>query len=141
MRKSALLEKTILLVEDEKEVREIIQLILRSRGVEVISASSPDEALQIVSSRLEPIDLVISDIVMPGMSGPELMRQLGRTRSETPVLYMSGYSERDFEPLGGGGRIAFLGKPFLPDELVERAESLIGGENAAGGMQDVQDVI
>lgn len=125
MKESALRRKTILLVEDENEVREIIQLILRSRGVEVVAASSPDEAIELATSRDGAIDLIISDIVMPGMSGPALVRKLGDLRPGVPVLYMSGYAERDFGPLCTADNIAFLSKPFLPDELVERAETLV----------------
>lgn len=132
MKETALRRKTILLVEDEKEVREIIQLILRSRGVEVVSASSPDEAIEIAASLGAPLDLIISDIVMPGMSGPALVQKLGDLQPGVPVLYMSGYAERDFEPLCTADHIAFLSKPFLPDELVERAETLVAGP-AAGG--------
>ncbi len=132
MKESALRRKTVLLVEDENEVREIIQLILRSRGVEVVSASSPDEAIKLAESRNGAIDLIISDIVMPGMNGPTLVRKLGYLQPGVPVLYMSGYPERDFEQLCAADNVGFLSKPFLPDELVEQAETLVAGAVAQG---------
>ncbi|HUX14728.1 MAG TPA: response regulator [Spirochaetia bacterium] len=130
MKNTTLSEKTILLVEDEEEVREIVGLILRSQGARLVSARSAEEAILLANRCSAPIDLIISDMIMPGMNGPELVGRLSESHPDAPVLYISGYPETEFRNIEGRQRVRFLGKPFLPDELIYNAKELIHGETS-----------
>jgi len=85
--------ETILLAEDNESLREVIGEYLTSRGYEVLLAKDGTEALQIAETRKEPIHLLLSDIVMPRMRGPELVRRLSRIHAEAKAMYMSGYAD------------------------------------------------
>ncbi len=135
MKDTTLSEKTILLVEDEEEVREIVGLILRTQGVRLVSARSAEEAIRFASQCEAPIDLIISDMIMPGMNGPELVTKLSESHPEAPVLYVSGYPETEFRSIEGDKRVRFLGKPFLPDELIQNARVLILGDAASAELE------
>ncbi len=114
----------ILLVEDSQALRELLQLTLTGCGYTVLDAESPHEALRIAESDKVRIDLVITDIVMSGMSGIELGRQLKRQRSDLKVLYMSGYhSEIGAEGLDPSQN--FMQKPFGPEALSLRVQQLL----------------
>ena len=117
---------TVLLVEDEPEVRLLTRRILEQGGYVVLAASSPREALSIAEGPAG-IDMTVTDVVMPGgMSGLEMGERLSRTRPGMPVLYMSGYAEDD--RLTGGSpdaSLPFLSKPFLPEELLRRVSELM----------------
>ncbi len=109
---------TILLVEDEEAVRELAQLILNSSGYDVLTARCGNEALDIVRDTNRNIDLLLSDVVMPDLSGSELARQVQQMRPGIRVLYMSGYT--DDQIVRGGVRTStnsFLQKPFTPSSL------------------------
>jgi two-component system cell cycle sensor histidine kinase/response regulator CckA len=109
--------ETILLVEDEAEVRAAARIILRRSGYQVIEASSAENAL-LLCEDIGNIDMLLSDVVMPQMSGPELVRQLVKLRPATKILCMSGYADDNIarhEVLDGD--IAFLQKPFTADSL------------------------
>jgi two-component system cell cycle sensor histidine kinase/response regulator CckA len=123
--------ETLLLVEDEEMVRQLVGRVLRELGYEVLEASSSAEALE-VSARLDrPIDLLVTDVVMPGMSGRELAEQLAQTRPETRVLFMSGYTEEAIVHHGVlGGESDFIGKPFTPQELAHKIRGVLAGELA-----------
>ncbi len=82
--------ETILLVDDESDVRDLARDILTAKGYRVLEAGGGEEAVRVVQSHGEPIDLLLTDVVMPGMSGPELAAQLRGQRPEMMVLYMSG---------------------------------------------------
>jgi hypothetical protein len=123
---AAPLTGTVLLVEDEHHLREAIERVLRRRGLTVLSADGAPAALQHVSRFHGRIDLVISDVVMPGMSGQALVEQIARQRSGIRVLFMSGYSNeavRRHGQLWPGSEL--LAKPFAPAELVARVERLL----------------
>lgn len=109
---------TILLVEDEDGVREAARRILARAGYTVIDASRPDAALRDVADRIGTIDLLLTDMVMPGMSGRELVKQLRALRPDLRVVYMTGYSDelaaRREEALEG----PILGKPFTREPLL-----------------------
>lgn len=107
---------TILLVEDEDPVRRLVASILRGEGYRVVEAESGAKALQAFSSQV--VDLVLSDIIMPGMSGRELAEALQSLQPALKVVFMSGYidDEAFVEGLGEGG-IPFLSKPFSPHDL------------------------
>jgi two-component system, cell cycle sensor histidine kinase and response regulator CckA len=113
----------ILLVEDEDGVRTIAAKLLGQRGYQVIAAADGEEALEILEDDTEGFDLVLSDVVMPGLDGPGLLKAarpfLGRAR----VVFMSGYAEQDFaKTLEDERSISFLPKPFTLAQLAERVK-------------------
>jgi DNA-binding response OmpR family regulator len=115
---------TILLAEDEELLRELGETILRHAGYTVISAHGRQELNRLVESYSGEIDLVLTDVVMPEISGQEVVR-LARTRwPHIRVIYMSGYSDDELAGLEAGS--AFLAKPFTPAELMEKVRALIG---------------
>jgi two-component system cell cycle sensor histidine kinase/response regulator CckA len=117
---------TILLVEDESDVRELARRVLENGGYQVIPVASAREAL-LVAEGSAAINAVVTDVVMPGgMSGVEMGERLSRTRPTLPVLYMSGYTD-DARIHGktASGRLPFLGKPFQPSELLARVQAMI----------------
>jgi CheY-like chemotaxis protein len=115
----------ILVVEDDPQVRGIASRILSTHGYRVLEAAGGEEALSVAAREPRPIDLMLSDIVMPGMSGAELAEQLRRAQPDVRVLHMSGYTS------GIGGpdlRVSFpelIEKPFSSAELLERVQSLL----------------
>jgi len=117
--------ETILLVEDEDEVRRLVRDVLSRQGYTVIEASDPDGALRLSEEFQRPIDLLLSDVVMPQMSGPELARRLAPRRPKMKVLFMSGYT--DDPALGEGGRNPLLRKPFAPQDLAHRLRQTLDG--------------
>jgi len=117
---------TILLVEDEDAVRNFGARALRSRGYTVIEAQSGVDALNQVEGKLDEIDLVISDVVMPEMDGPTLLRELRAMNPELKVIFVSGYAEEAFRKnLPDGEQFDFLPKPFGLKQLVEAVKTVI----------------
>jgi two-component system cell cycle sensor histidine kinase/response regulator CckA len=120
--------ETLLLVEDEASVRELLRELLETAGYSVLEASRPAEALQIVQSRPQPIQLLITDVVMPEMTGPELARRLAEMRPGLRMLFLSGYTEgvvADKGLLGDGAH--FLQKPFTGDALEAKVREVLDG--------------
>ncbi|MFN8062363.1 MAG: PAS domain S-box protein [Vicinamibacterales bacterium] len=118
--------ETILLVEDEESVRRVARLALRRRGFEVIEAANGFEAVAAASDGSTDIDLLISDVVMPDMSGPQLAATLRRARPELGVLFMSGYMEDAVLRHGVSSTgDAFIEKPFTPSELVRKVRDAL----------------
>jgi two-component system, cell cycle sensor histidine kinase and response regulator CckA len=117
---------TVLLVEDDKAVREFTAEALRGGGWTVLVASGPAEALAIAARESQRIDLLLTDVVMPGMSGGTLADKLTGLRPGLRVLFVSGYSEEDVMGRGGlaPGR-ALLEKPFTPSELRRSIRQLL----------------
>jgi PAS domain S-box-containing protein len=118
--------ETILLVEDEEIVRTLVRSVLQAQGYDVLEADHGDEAVRISGSHVGPIHLLLTDIVMPQISGKELAKLLCQLRPEMKVLYMSGYTDDAtihrgvMEP-----RLAFLRKPFAPDVLVSKVREIL----------------
>ncbi|MBI2502107.1 MAG: PAS domain S-box protein [Candidatus Latescibacteria bacterium] len=111
--------ETVLLVEDERALRELAVFILREAGYTVLEAGRGDEALQLSAAHQGPIHLVVTDMVMPGMSGRVLVERLVTSNPELKVLYMSGYSEEVVERQGAlGAGAVFLHKPFISSALL-----------------------
>jgi CheY-like chemotaxis protein len=105
--------ETILLVEDDPAVRGLARAMLVERGYTVLEAASGDEALAIGEARESPIDLLVTDVVMPKMTGPELARRLRSRRPALKTLYISGYSDEAIAGHGSpGSGITLLQKPF-----------------------------
>jgi CheY-like chemotaxis protein len=118
--------ETILLVEDDPAVRELTSEILDVFGYEVLTSSNGLEALEVSDGHDGPIHLLLSDIVMPGMSGPELRKRLRTRRPDTRVLYMSGYTDRErvyHGALDDGTPI--LSKPVTQERLTTRIRVLL----------------
>jgi two-component system, cell cycle sensor histidine kinase and response regulator CckA len=123
--------ETVLLVEDEASFREMLTEVLGANGYSVLAARNGSEALQIAAAHTGPIELMISDVIMPGMTGPRIVDLVAQTRRDLKVLYISGYSDEAVIQHGLiGPRRSFLSKPFTPELLLRRVrESLdAGGE-------------
>jgi hypothetical protein len=116
--------ETILLVEDEEAVREITRRILLRNGYTVVPARAAEEALRACASRERPIDLLLTDVVMPDMPGTELAERALATRPGLRVLYMSGYSASTTIP-PGNGKYGFVPKPFTPEQLLGSVQELL----------------
>ncbi len=119
--------ETILLVEDETIVRQLVAEILETSGYAVLQAGDGPSALELLRRHSDPVALLVTDVVMPGMSGPDVAGAVGSMRPGTRVLYMSGYTD---SAIGHHGvlepGIAFLQKPFSADDLTRKIRSLLG---------------
>ena len=120
--------ETILLVEDDDQVRTVARMILRRRGYHVIDLRSGPEALRYCQAHPEPIDLLVTDVVMPQMSGPELARQLAAVRPGLGVLFMSGYIDDSVVRHGlTEAEVDILQKPFTADSLARQVRRVLDG--------------
>lgn len=120
--------ETILLVEDSTGVRSLMRYALQQKGYSVLEAKHGREALEISGQHVGPIHLLLTDLVMPGLSGPQVVTQLESDRPDMRVLYMSGYSEDmwgDQRILDGEHRM--LQKPFPPDVLARTVREVLDG--------------
>jgi PAS domain S-box-containing protein len=118
--------ETILLVEDEEAVRKLVGGVLQARGYSVLDAPHGEAALAIAHQHRGSIHLLLTDVVMPGMGGPELARRLAPTGQELKVLFMSGYSDDAVARYGvPDPNFAFLQKPFTPDALASKVRALL----------------
>jgi len=115
--------ETVLVVEDHPVVREAVREILERAGFCVLEASNGAEARQVESCTSGAIHLLLSDVMMPGMSGPVLAQLLKQHRPEMRVMLMSGYPDGDMLLLNHGWH--FIEKPFLPSDLVKRVNELL----------------
>jgi two-component system cell cycle sensor histidine kinase/response regulator CckA len=123
---------TILLVEDEDGLRGLNARGLASRGYTVLEAGNGVEALEVLEARGGEIDLVVSDVVMPEMDGPTLLKEMRKLNPGLKIVFVSGYAEDAFEKnLPEGGQFAFLAKPFTLKQLaamVKETMSADGGQ-------------
>jgi CheY-like chemotaxis protein len=118
--------ETVLLVEDAKRVREVVREILEMSGYEVLEARHGAEALQISGRHHGSIRLMVTDVVMPEMSGRELAQRLAPLRPDMRVLYMSGYTDDAIVKHGVlDAGIAFIAKPFTPDALAAKVREVL----------------
>jgi two-component system cell cycle sensor histidine kinase/response regulator CckA len=119
-------DETLLLVEDETSLRTLTRNLLELCGYTVLEAESAHHAAEIGQQYSGTIHLLLTDVVMPGMNGPDLARQLAATRPEMKVLYMSGYTGQSFS--GAGALEAgshFLQKPFTRERLGEKIREVL----------------
>jgi PAS domain S-box-containing protein len=116
--------ETILLVEDQADVRKLALGMLRKHGYHVLEAPDGPSALDVAHRHTGPIHLLLTDVVMPGMTGHELAARLEATHPRMKVLYISGYSSDAFGPEGPPS--AYLGKPFAPHDLVAKVREVLG---------------
>jgi two-component system cell cycle sensor histidine kinase/response regulator CckA len=129
---SAHRSETILIVEDEDGVRELAALFMKSTGCKVLTARDGKEALAMVEHSSERIHVLVTDVVMPNMRGPELAKRLKALRSDIRIVYMSGYLEYK---TGSGEYLEdgfFLQKPFTRDTLVSKVIEAIKAERFVG---------
>jgi len=118
--------ETVLVVEDEEEVLKLSVEILRRQGYNVLEASEGDDALRICEKHTAPIHLMITDVVMPRMSGTELAKRLGPLHPETRVLYMSGYTDNAIVRHGVLEEgVNYLQKPFTLEKLAEKVREVL----------------
>ena len=130
---AAQVSETLLLVEDEESVRRLARKILERKGYRVIEAGNGEEALERIAALDEPLDLIVTDVVMPRMSGAELARTLRDRGLRVPVLFMSGYAD-DSRVINdiAAARGTFLEKPFTPDALLRRVRTTLDANPRSG---------
>ena len=123
--------ETVLLAEDQERLRFVLATALRDHGYTVVEATSPDDALRIASDRPGAIHLLLSDVVMPGMRGPELARKVMACRPGMKVLLMSGYlDDASLSALGALSTVAMIAKPFTPDSLARKVRAVLDASPA-----------
>jgi PAS domain S-box-containing protein len=115
----------ILLVEDEPQIRALAAETLRPLGYDVLAAGDGASALSLVPEGAEPVQMLITDVMMPGMSGSELAALLRKRFPGLRVLFVSGYSGGRLPADGAGSDAEFLAKPFLPEQLSERVRTML----------------
>ncbi|MGH7510689.1 MAG: response regulator [Gemmatimonadales bacterium] len=119
-------QAVVLVVDDEEGLRKLVCRTLRDQGYRTLEAGHGREALELVETALQPVDLIITDVVMPEMDGGELGRRVGQVRPDLPVLYMSGYDVNDIFRRGSPRSSApFLQKPFPAEVLLGAVEQLL----------------
>jgi two-component system cell cycle sensor histidine kinase/response regulator CckA len=124
-------QDTILLVEDEEAVRSFAARALKMRGYSVLEAGGGEEALEIVKTSKAPIHLLITDVVMPNMDGPTLVRAVKRLKPEMAVIFMSGYAEEAFRRNDEKAEdLHFLPKPFGLKQLAAKVKEVLSGAPA-----------
>jgi CheY-like chemotaxis protein len=120
--------ETILLVEDDARVRDVTARALRGAGYRVLEASSGEEALEAAAGAVPPVALVVTDVVMPGLSGRDVAESLQRRIPRLRVLYVSGYTQNTIVHHGVlDSGIEFLSKPFTPSALLARVREILDG--------------
>jgi two-component system cell cycle sensor histidine kinase/response regulator CckA len=116
----------ILFVEDEDAVRRVAARLLRARGYEVLEAADGEEALEIAAANAGAIDLMISDVIMPGLDGPSLLKAARPYLADAPVMFISGYAEAEFSKVLEGERgVSFLAKPIDITTLAEKVKQVL----------------
>ncbi len=120
--------ETILLVDDEPAIRELIRVVLKMNGYRVLEAAGGEEALQLIESFPMPIHLMVTDVRMPGMDGRELTERAQQRNPEIRVLLISGYTdEADFHDWASPTGVVFLPKPFNVEDLERTVREALDG--------------
>ncbi|MEO7036821.1 MAG: PAS domain S-box protein [Polyangiaceae bacterium] len=121
-------DETVLLIEDDALVRQLTARILRGQGYKVLVATQADEAIALASDQSTRIDLFLSDVVMPGESGPSVIERLSAERPAAKVLFMSGYPGDDISRRGiDEASFRFLAKPYSSEQLAQRVRQVLDG--------------
>ena len=119
--------QTILLVEDEETILQATRRMLESLGYSVLATTSPEEAVRLAREQSRPVDLLLTDVIMPVMTGPDLVQQLLKDHPRLPFLYMSGYTANLLEEKGVREDSAnFIQKPFSRETLAKKVQSVFG---------------
>jgi two-component system cell cycle sensor histidine kinase/response regulator CckA len=122
-------KETILLVDDCKPLRELTRMLLEPLGYTILSCGDSSNAFRIAGEHSGPLPLMITDVVMPGLSGPMLAEKLASIRPDTKVLYTSGYTADEFAQVSAPGtERAFLTKPFSRDDLARKVRELLDSQ-------------
>jgi DNA-binding NtrC family response regulator len=116
----------VLVVDDDASTRASMQRVLERQGYQVITAGDAFEALRLLEQTHVAVDLVVTDVQMPGMLGDALVGRIRRASPELPVLFVSGEPDYASLPDSSGGRTRFLLKPFGPDELLAGVREVLG---------------
>lgn len=124
--------ETILLADDDEQVRDLLREILVRHGYTVVAASDGDEAVELAKAQSAPIDLLVTDVIMPRLSGPDAYAALAHDRPDLKVLFISGNTR---DALFGYGpelppEVPFLGKPFSPDALLLEIRAVLSRDDA-----------
>jgi CheY-like chemotaxis protein len=122
--------ETLLVVEDERVIRELLVRALKSRGYQVLQAADGREAVEVAEAHPGPIHLLISDVVMPRMGGPEAARAIREARPGIACLFISGYAAESMFGSGAPEGSEFLAKPLTPDEIGRRVRALLDREGS-----------
>jgi CheY-like chemotaxis protein len=118
--------ETVLVLEDEEVVRDLLCAVLRDAGYEVLCAAAPSEALEITRGHAAAIDLLVSDVILPEMHGPVIARMLTDLKPDMKVLFVSGYSENDISEQGVlEPGVEVLQKPFSQQELLLKIDAML----------------
>ena len=119
--------ETILLVDDEPDVRAAIRDVLELNGYTVLEAGDAAEAVKVEAGVAGPIDLLLTDVVMPGLAGPDLARRLTPRRPQMKVIYMTGFSLVDIQnqQIGLEPGVPILAKPFRVDVLIKKVREVL----------------
>jgi CheY-like chemotaxis protein len=118
--------ESLLLVEDDDSVRRLAAIVLRRLGYTVLEAPEAETATRIFETHAGPLDLLVTDVVMPGLSGPKLAERLRVVRPDLRVLYLSGYAEEELDPAPGPGPdTAFLAKPYTGTSLARKVRDVL----------------
>jgi CheY-like chemotaxis protein len=118
--------ETILVAEDNSTLRRLLRITLECKGYKVLEAKDGQEALSICERHAEPIDLIVTDLMMPRITGLQLKEKAAALRPETKFLLISGYPDVLVEKMGGRvGNADYLEKPFLPGELLLKVRELL----------------
>ena len=125
---------TLLVVENEAAIKALVQMALERQGYVVLSAESGSEALSLAAAHQGRIDLLITDVVMPDIRGPELARRLAAERPGLTTLFMSGYMEETLseETTSLPSLVDFIHKPFLPSALIAKVREMLGRKPGSG---------
>jgi len=127
--------ETILLVEDEASLRALTHGILKECGYTVLIAASGQEAQEVAARHAGEIELILTDVIMPGMSGPEVAESMTAHRPGIKVLYTSGYTDDPrIQAALSHSPHAFLQKPFAPQDLTRKVREVLDSETLARGM-------
>lgn len=115
----------LLYVEDNAQIAEITCLMLEDSGLDIVQANSAEEALRLIDAEASPFDIVLTDVVMPGMSGVQLARRLSQRFPDLPIVLVSGFSEE--LTLGYGAQYELLRKPFTRGALLDCLQRHLDG--------------
>ena len=118
-------DSTILVVDDDSNLLEAVRDILQAHGYEVLTAISGEEAFRVAQADSRPIALLLADVVMPGLNGPDVAHRLRSTRPDMKVLFMSGFTSEVVFSRGLDPGDPFLVKPFRPDALVRKVQEVL----------------
>jgi two-component system cell cycle sensor histidine kinase/response regulator CckA len=128
--------ETVLLVEDELQVRKFAALVLRETGYKVLEASGGEEALISAQQHKGRIHMLLTDVVMPGMSGKELSERLKQRRPNIKVIFASGYTDDAILHHGVlGPEMEFIQKPFTPSSLTQKVRQVLGKAEQVSGQK------